>query len=77
MAIKHDKWLYVHTTTAERAREFFGLLPEAEVRVVDSCFAVRAPTLEQAAKGPLPPGVYCPVTAPESIERFHRCRENA
>lgn len=70
MTIERDKWLYVHTTTPERAREFFGALPDTEVRKVRGahgmspgqvCYAVRAPTPEQAAKGPLPPGVYCPV----------------
>lgn len=56
MTIKHDEWLYVHTTTPERAREFFGLPPETEVREsggetirpdgMPRCWAVRAPVRE-------------------------------
>lgn len=73
---KSGKWLYVHTTTAERAREFFGLPPDAEVRTAmaqhqeNGCFAVWAPDSSSALK------VFRghPV---EPIERFHRCREKA
>ena len=43
MIIERDEWLYVHTTTPERAREFFRLPPTTEVRQEpNGCFAVRA-----------------------------------
>lgn len=61
MQIERDEWLYVHTSTAKRAREFFGVPPETEVRLEEEsidgalpCWAVRAPTIEQAPEGPLP-----------------------
>lgn len=49
MTIERDKWLHVHTTTPDRAREFFGLPPNTEVRLVRGrageprCYAVRPP----------------------------------
>lgn len=48
--IERDEWLYVYTTTAQRAREFFGVPPSQEVRLEEEsiegelpCWAVRMP----------------------------------
>ena len=50
MNIERDRWLYVYTHSAQRAREFFGLPPDAEVRLSEEqiegalpCWAVKVP----------------------------------
>ena len=32
MTIEHDDWVYIHTTSPERARNFFGRPVDTEVR---------------------------------------------
>lgn len=68
MTIERDDWVYLHTTSPKRARNFFGRPGDTEIREErPNLYAIRlkAPSIREHAGGDQEFGL---------LQRFLRCR---